>query len=172
MTDQGSIPAPQWFSSKPTVTYCPKQYWILDSKFILLVLTASWGFAINIFLVKILACRTGANFFEKIASFCVGGGGGGMGKKREGPWEADPFLAEKRGSWNEAEREWFWNPLIQSIHCPLDCFRVCARGFHHGGCKVLELEVILKLFEPLWAKIKRQRNVQSVSQRIFSNQRL
>ena len=28
-----------------------------------------------------LACRTGANFFEKIASFCVGGGGGGMGKK-------------------------------------------------------------------------------------------
>ena len=30
-----------------------------------------------------------------------------MGKNREGTWEADLFLAEKRGSWNEAEREWF-----------------------------------------------------------------
>ena len=28
-----------------------------------------------------------------------------MGKNREGTWEADLFLAEKRGSWNEAERE-------------------------------------------------------------------
>lgn len=66
-----------------------------------------------------------------------------MGKNREGTWEADLFLAEKRGSWNEAEREIL---LYRVIHCPLDCFRVCARGFHHGGCKVLELEVILKLF--------------------------